>query len=124
MTNHPRYSPPPQQQPQHRPVGSDPGYPGAQRADTYSQQPYDWRYAAQPQQQFRAPYDPYRGAVQPTAVMPQPRPPQKRSRAGLLTAGALANGPGDPIDQLVNPKENRSSTKSVIVLSVGSTPKM
>ncbi|WP_193044041.1 S1C family serine protease [Mycolicibacterium baixiangningiae] len=91
MTNHPRYSPPPQQQPGHRPVGRDTGYPGAQGADPYSpQQPYDWRYAAQPQQQFRAPYDPYRGAVQPTAVLPQPRPAQKRSRAGMLTIGALA----------------------------------
>ncbi|KUI24133.1 peptidase S1 [Mycobacterium sp. IS-1742] len=91
MTNHPRYSPPPQQQPDHRQVGPDTGYPHAQRPDAYpQQQPYDWRYAAQPQQQFRAPYDPYRGAAQPTAVVPQPRPVQKRSRAGALTAGALA----------------------------------
>ncbi|KUI26595.1 S1C family serine protease [Mycobacterium sp. GA-2829] len=86
MTNHPRYSPPPQQQPGQRPVNPDTRYQG----DAYSQhQPYDWRYAAQPQQQFRAPYDPYRGAAQPTAVMPQPRSPQKRSRAGVLTIGAL-----------------------------------
>jgi putative serine protease PepD len=90
MTNHPRYSPPPQQQPGHRPVGPDTGYPGVHGADPYAQQqPHDWRYAAHPQQQFRAPYDPYRGAAQPTAVMPQPHPVQKRSRAGALTAGAL-----------------------------------
>jgi putative serine protease PepD len=87
MTNHPRYSPPPQQQPGRRPVGPDTGYQGA---DPYSQQqPYDWRYAAQPQQQFRAPYDPYRGAAQPTAAIPQPRPAHKRSRAGALTVGAV-----------------------------------
>lgn len=87
MTNHPRYSPPPQQQPGQRPVNPDTRYQG----DAYSQQqPYDWRYAAaQPQQQFRSPYDPYRGAAQPTSVMPQPRPVQKRSRATVLTIGAL-----------------------------------
>ncbi|TFV61092.1 PDZ domain-containing protein [Mycobacterium sp. PS03-16] len=94
MTNHPRYSPPPQQ-PGHRPGGQDSGYPGGHRPDAYPQQPYDWRYAAQPQhhqqhQQFRAPYDPYRGAAHPTTVMPNPRPAQKRSRALSLTAGALA----------------------------------
>ncbi|MDY6871153.1 MAG: trypsin-like peptidase domain-containing protein [Actinomycetota bacterium] len=86
MTNPPRYSPP-QHQPGHRPVGPDTGYQGA---DPYSQQqPYDWRYAAQPRQQFRAPYDPYRGAAQPAAAIPQPRPAHKRSRAGALTVGAV-----------------------------------
>jgi putative serine protease PepD len=93
MTNHPRYSPPPPQ-PGRGPGGNEPvapGYPGAQRPDPYHQQPYDWRYATQ--QQFRAPYDPYRGGPAPAAV-PGPQrpagPPQKRSRAGTLTAGALA----------------------------------
>ena len=92
MTNHPRYSPPPQ--PGHRPGGREqhaaPGYPGAQRPNPYQQptqqQPYDWRYATQ--QQFRAPYDPYRGAPQAPG-MPMPPTPQKRSRAGALTAGAV-----------------------------------
>ncbi|KUI20379.1 peptidase S1 [Mycobacterium sp. GA-1285] len=95
MTNHPRYSPPPP--PGRRPMGTEhgtPGYPGgAQRPGPYQQQPYDWRYATQqhvahqhPNQQFRAPYDPYRGAAQPLPG----QPPQKRSRAGALTAGALA----------------------------------
>ena len=90
MTNDPRYSPPPQ--PGRRPGGYEqaaPGYPGAQRPNPYQQQqPYDWRYATaqqQPQQPFRAPYDPYRGA--PIAG---PQPPRKRSRAGALTAGAIA----------------------------------
>src|SRR5690349_4370933 len=94
MTNHPRYSPPPPQ-PGHRPGGHDQhaaaGYPGAQRPNPYQQQqPYDWRYATQQQtQQFRAPYDPYRGAPQAPG-MPMPPAPQKRSRAGALTAGAVA----------------------------------
>ncbi|MUL85767.1 MULTISPECIES: S1C family serine protease [unclassified Mycolicibacterium] len=90
MTNHPRYP----QQPEQRPGGVAPGYPGA-RPDSYQQQ-YDWRYARQqpqqhqpqqhqPQQQaYRAPYDPYR-----IPAAPQPVPAKKRSRAGLL-AGALA----------------------------------
>jgi putative serine protease PepD len=94
MTNHPRYSPPPQQ-PGARPGATDhgaPGYPGPQRPGPYQQQPYDWRYATQQtQQQFRAPYDPYRGAPQPAVPVQQPGVrPQKRSRAGALTAGALA----------------------------------
>ena len=101
MTNHPRYSPPPP--PGRRPGAPEhaaPGYPGAQqRPDPYQQQPYDWRYQTQQQQQtFRAshaPYDPYRGAPQSPATArypqtPMPPPPQKRSRAGALTAGALA----------------------------------
>jgi putative serine protease PepD len=70
-----------------------PGYPGAHRPGPYQQQQpqqqYDWRYATQQQtQQFRTPYDPYRGAPQPG--MPVPPMPQKRSRAGALTAGAVA----------------------------------
>jgi putative serine protease PepD len=63
------------------------------RSDPYQQQhpqPYDWRYAThqQPQQQpFRPPFDPYRGAPQQP---PSAAQPQKRSRAGALTAGAVA----------------------------------
>lgn len=91
MTNHPRYSSPPPP-PGRRPGGHEnaaPGYPGAQRPGPY-QQPYDWRYATQQQQQqsapFRTPYDPYR----PVAGGPSGPSPQKRSRAGALTVGALA----------------------------------
>jgi len=87
MTNYPRYSPPPSPQP-----GAQP-----QRPDPYQQQPYDWRPAAQPQQQYPAqpgygmPYDPYRPGAGPV------RPPlpqshtggERRSRAALF-AGALA----------------------------------
>jgi putative serine protease PepD len=88
MTNHPRYSPP---QPGQRPGGTEhaaSGYPGTHRQNPYHQQNhqqnYDWRYATQ-QQQYRAQYDPYRST--PPAA---PARPQKRSRAGALTAGALA----------------------------------
>lgn len=90
MTNHPRYSPPPQ--PGRRPVGhqqASAGYPnGPQRPSGYQQQ-YDWRYATQQHPtsaQFRSPYDPYRGAPQPLPGQPA----QKRSRAGALTVGAVA----------------------------------
>jgi putative serine protease PepD len=109
MTNHPRYSPPPQQ-PGVRPGAHEPGapgYPGPHRPGPYQQQPYDWRYATQ-QQQFRAPYDPYRGAPQPPPSRPPARGPQKRSRAGALTAGALAiavasAGVGGGVALLVQP---------------------
>ena len=55
-----------------------------------AQQPDDWRYATQqqPQAQPQPPYDPYRVAPQ-QPVAPGPIP-QKRSRAGALTAGAVA----------------------------------
>jgi putative serine protease PepD len=98
MTNDPRYTP----QPGRHPGGADPapqGYPGAHRPGPYQQPAYDWRYATQQQPQsphssshFRAPYDPYRGAPQPGGPgMPaSPVPPRRRSRAGTLTAGALA----------------------------------
>ena len=113
MTNHPRYSPPPP--PGHRPGPYDrvaPGYPG-QRPGA-PQQSYDWRYATQQhptqQQAYRGPHDPYRGAPQ-TQAMPGPQlpqVPQKRSRAGALTIGALAialvsAGVGGGVATLVKP---------------------
>ena len=95
MTNHPRYSPPPPH-PGRRP-GDDRTavYPGPHGHSGYQQQPYDWRYATQQQQQaYRQQYDPYRGAPQqhhqPHQPVPPPQPPRKRSRAGALTVGALA----------------------------------
>ncbi|MEO3757919.1 trypsin-like peptidase domain-containing protein [Mycobacterium sp. B14F4] len=117
MTNHPRYTPPPPPPPGRRPAGPEqvtPGYPGAQRQSPYQQQPYDWRYATQqPQQPYRAPYDPYRGAPAPQ-VAPVP---QKRSRAGALTAGALAvamvsAGIGGGVAMLVQ-TDRPSATSSV-----------
>ncbi len=93
MTNHPRYSPPPPH-PGRRPGDERTAvYPGQHGHTGYQQQPYDWRYATQqqPQQGYRQPYDPYRGAPQqPHPAAPPPRPAPKRSRAGALTAGALA----------------------------------
>ena len=91
MTNHPRYSPPPPHP--GRPPGDDRTavYPGPQHGHSgYQQQPYDWRYATQQQQQaYRQHYDPYRGAPQQPHQQPVP-PPRQRSRAGALTVGALA----------------------------------
>jgi putative serine protease PepD len=126
MTNHPRYSPPPQ--PGHRPGGHEPhaspGYPGGPRPyqQPTQQQPYDWRYATQ--QQFRAPYDPYRGAAQP-AGMPMPPAPRKRSRAGALTAGAVAvaivsAGIGGGVALLVQP--DRPSAGSSVTGLAPSVP--
>ena len=119
MTNHPRYSPPPQ--PGHRPGGHEqhaaPGYPGAHRGNPYQQptqqQSYDWRYATQ--QQFRPPYDPYRGAPQQPAGMPMPPVRQKRSGAGALTAGAVAvaivsAGIGGGVALLVQPDRPAASS--------------
>ena len=125
MTNHPRYTPPPP--PGQRPGPSEPaapgfagqnrtgaheqapGHPGVHRTGAYAQS-YDWRYATQPpQQQFRAPQDPYRTA-DGTRMLPPPVPtsPRKRSRAGLLTVGALviavlSAGIGGGVATLVQP---------------------
>jgi putative serine protease PepD len=77
MTNHPRYTPP-QQPGQH--------YPGP----TQQHSPYDWRYAPQSSHQ---PYDPNARLTQPTTMIAAAQPvpvPQKRSRAGIFTAGAVA----------------------------------
>lgn len=92
MTNHPRYTPPPP--PGNRPGPYDsvaPGYPGGPPRPGPGQPNYDWRYVTQ-QQAYRGPHDPYPGAPQPRNVPggPGSMPPQKRSRAGALTIGALA----------------------------------
>jgi len=89
MTNHPRYSPQPQ--PGQAPGGgySAPGYSGRQPTyPGYDWRPQqDWRYVTQAP---RAPYDPYPSAPQPSGY-PQPSADShKRSRAGVLTVGALA----------------------------------
>lgn len=64
-----------------------PAYSGPGQQQTYSQ--YDWRYAQQ--QAYRQPFAPF-GGGQPTpgATPPPLASPEKRSRAGLLTVGALA----------------------------------
>ncbi|HEY2085408.1 MAG TPA: peptidase S1, partial [Mycobacterium sp.] len=83
MTNHPRYSPPPQQH-GYRPVSDQRGATGQSspgQQQTYPQG-YDWRYGQQPQPgQYRHPYGPFAGG-QAGPPLPAPR---KRSRAGALT---------------------------------------
>jgi putative serine protease PepD len=93
MTNHPRYSPPPQQH-GYRPVSDQrgaTGYSGHGQQQTYPQG-YDWRYGQQPA--YRQPYGPFgSGQAGPSAGGPPPPqlgPPRKRSRAGALAVGALA----------------------------------
>ena len=91
MTNHPRYSPPPQQ-PGYQPVPDQrgaPGYSGHGQQQTYPQQ-FDWRYSQQPP--YRQPYGSFGGSQAGQAGGPPPQPgiPRKRSRAGALATGALA----------------------------------
>src|ERR1700759_1602249 len=92
MTNHPRYSPPPQQPGYH--PGSDqrgaPGYSGHGQQQTYPQH-YDWRYGQQPQ--YRQPNGSCGGEQAGRPASPPPPQlgvPRKRSRAGGLAVGALA----------------------------------
>ncbi len=79
MTNDPWYSQSPQRpgHPGHRVDPSQPAPTGQYRPGP--PQPYDWRYAT-PQQPG---YDPYR-------AVPVPPSYQKRSRTGVLAAGAVA----------------------------------
>ncbi len=128
MTNQPRYSPPPP--PQGRRPGDDRTavYPGQYGHTGYQhQQPFDWRYATQQQQQaYRQAYDPYRGAPgQPNQQLP-PRPPQrpqKRSRAGALTVGALtiavvSAGIGGGVALLAKPDNRPGGTQITAAPSV------
>ena len=125
MTNHPRYSPPPPQ-PGHRPGVNEPAapvHPGQHRHGAYQQQPYDWRYATQ--QQYRGPYDPYRPQPGPVPAARQ-GVPQKRSRAGVLTAGALAvavvsAGIGGGVALLVQP-DRPAASSSIIPGAAPSVP--
>ena len=102
MTNHPRYSPPPQQ-PGYGTAPNQPVPPayGHGQQPAYNQQ-FDWRYQ-QPQPQYRRPYEPFAatgpgrlpggtGGPMPGMHPPMLPPPmrQKRSRAGVLAAGAVA----------------------------------
>src|SRR5947209_578332 len=90
MTNHPRYSPPPQQH-GYRPVSDQrgaAGHSGYGQQQTYPQG-YEWRQGQQPQ--YRQPYGPFAGQAGHTAGGPPPQlsAPRKRSRAGALTVGAV-----------------------------------
>ncbi len=125
MTNYPRYSPPPPQ-PGRQPGANEPAapvHPGQHRHGAYQQQPYDWRYATQ--QQFRAPYDPYRPQPAPVPAARQ-GVPQNRSRAGALTAGALAvaivsAGIGGGVAMLVQP-DRPAASSSIIPGAAPSVP--
>jgi putative serine protease PepD len=95
MTNHPRYSPQPQQH-GYRPGADQRGaasHSGYGQQQTYGQG-YDWRPGQPPPgQQHRQPFGPFAG--QPGQPVGGPPPqhlpmPRKRSRAGALTVGAVA----------------------------------
>ena len=125
MTNHPRYSPPPP--PQGRRPGDDRTavYPGQHGHTGYQQQqPYDWRYATQQQQHaYRQAYDPYRGAPQQPHQQVPPQPPQKRSRAGALTVGALtiavvSAGIGGGVALMAKPDSHSGGTQITAAPSV------
>ncbi|MGB6209431.1 S1C family serine protease [Mycobacterium sp.] len=87
MTNHPRYSPPPQQAgyPPAPDQRGAPGYSSHGQQQTYPQQ-FDWRYGQQP---YRQPYGSFGGGPAGGPPPPQPGMPRKRSRAGALTVGAV-----------------------------------
>jgi putative serine protease PepD len=114
MTNHPRYSPPPQQ-PGYRTAPNQPVPPAYAQGQqhTYNQQ-FDWRYQQSPPN-YRQPYEPFSGTgpgrlpsgtgAGPipggtgTGPIPGMLPPmlplpvairQRRPRAGMLAAGAVA----------------------------------
>ena len=101
MTNHPRYSPAPQQSGQHPNQPAGPAYPGqyplTQQPPT-QQQPYDWRYATQQSHQHHgqhaaprgsAGYDAYR-YPQPGPGNPGPGAPRRKRSGAAAVAGALA----------------------------------
>ncbi|MBI3217411.1 MAG: trypsin-like peptidase domain-containing protein [Mycobacterium sp.] len=130
MTNDPRYSP---QQPYPGHHGDPqrppaPGYPGQYGP---GQQSYDWRYATQshPQQSYGGyrpvpPGAPGQGPGSGMGPVPGQLPPQKRSRAGALTAGALAiavvsAGIGGGVAVLAGPDSSPTHSSSALG---GATP--
>jgi putative serine protease PepD len=105
MTNHPRYTPPPQAG-QHYP-----GYPP-------QHSPYDWRYS---QQSYRQPYYP-NDRHTPAAPVPQ-----TRSRAGAFVAGAAAiavvsAGVGGGVALAVRPIHARTTTVATAPGAVSGQP--
>lgn len=124
MTNHPRYSPPPQHSGQHHPnQPAGPGYPG--HHPQAHQQQYDWRYATQPhgaQQQ----HDPRHSAAHPAYRGPHTAPfggapglpphaePQKRSRtklfAGAMAIAVVSAGIGGGVAVMAHPDDRPVNT--------------
>ncbi len=130
MTNHPRYSPPPP--PQGRRPGDDRTavYPGQHRAYRLpATQPYDWRYATQQTARAGLPSGlrpvPRRSCSSRTSKCPRgrPSPPQKRSRAGALTVGALtiavvSAGIGGGVALMAKPDNHSGGTQITAAPSV------
>ncbi len=109
MTNPPRY---PTDRPDHRPDPSPYGgqsYPGAP-THVPSDLRYDWRYNQQP---TGSPYDPYHSAHQPITA-PIPRLSPKKSRRGIVVAGAvvaaMVGGGIGAATMLANERANDSTT--------------
>ena len=112
MTNHPRYSPPPQPE-----RGPGQPYPG-------QNSPYDWRYAQQQEQPYRQPYP---NMNQPRTTMPIARTSQTRSRAGIFAAGAVAiavvsAGVGGGVALAVRPSHTGTSTVATAPGAVSGQP--
>jgi putative serine protease PepD len=113
MTNHP-YPPQAPREPGPRQgpyVAGTPGHPGQHRPGAPQ---FDWRYATQQQPPYRQPYDPY-DHTRTMTLPPYQMQPQKRSRAGLLTVGALtialvSAGIGGGVATLVRPDHSTVAT--------------
>lgn len=93
MTNHPRYSPPPQQ-PGYRSAPNQPVSSSyTEEQQPYHQQQVDWCYQQSPSlQQYHRPYEPFGGAgtVPLQSMIPPGRVADRRPRAGMLAVSALA----------------------------------
>ncbi|RFD25796.1 peptidase S1 [Mycobacterium uberis] len=106
MTNHPRYSPPPQQ-PVYRSAPNQPVPPAYAEGQQLYHQQFDWRYQQlHPSQQHRRSYEPFSGVdpmsrvdgtgsvSMPQIIPPMPPPPssvrERRSRAGMSVVSMLA----------------------------------
>jgi putative serine protease PepD len=91
MTNHPGYSPPPQQ-PGYRPASNQPGGPAyAQGQPPPYSPPFDWRYQQgqpQGQPQYRRPYEPFGGTG------PGPIPTGTGSIPTATGSGPIPGGTG------------------------------
>ncbi len=119
MTNHPRYSPPPPQ-PGHRPGGHEqhaaPGYPGAHRTVPAARRSSSRTTGAtRPSSSSARPTTRTAALRSSQLACRSRRAPQKRSRAGALTAGAVAvaivsAGIGGGVALLVQPDRPAASS--------------
>ena len=121
MTNPPRY---PTEQPEYRPDPSPSVGQPHPCAPTHvpSDMRYDWRYSQQP---TASPYDPYHAAHQPiTAPIPRVRP--KKSRRGIVVAGAVAaamvGGGIGTATMLANERANDATTVKAPIAQAPAAP--